>query len=797
MVSFGALMSSHAAWGDEAAQKPVAGGKLANSDQAAYAFDIASQPLPQALAAFSAITGIQVLYTDKSIYALRSAALKGTFGTNDGLRTLLAGTGLQYRYTVDQSVTIEKRPAASGLSDGITLDAITVIGTRQSRYDSRYSETGTLLAKDVTDIPRTVDVIPEQLLLDQHASELEDVYRLSPNVVNVDGYGGSREDFLIRGFRRRDDIYRNGVRLKTNGRVNPDTVDSVQIVKGPVAEIGQMTPGGLVNIITKKPKFTRENHVATDFNEYGERQVQADFTGPLNDEKTMAYRLTTSAENSRNFRKADIDRQFLSSSFYWEGETGANVNFNYEYTHDERPIDRGVITVPAGGGKRSIVNTAVDTRFDQSNLNNRDVSTHIFEVDSAIPVFNDDWTLENKLFYAYEQVDEIRNEVVNVSNTGVLTRRVQGNDDRELGTVFARMQMRGEFDAGLPVDLVSGVELRHQDESWTNFAGANQTGGTVSNPSSFTLVDNTDSNPILRRYTKVKQLSYGPYAQGDIHLTDAVTLTLGARYEVVANEYSQIDRLTDTASGFDPGSDGHLTKSAGLVWKPVEDLSLYASYAETFQSQNIYSGNETTAVFDPEQGRQYEVGAKWSGWNDRILLSGALFDIRQENVVETVNGTPELTGGIRSRGAEAVITANPVQGFNLRAGVGVLDAEIESENANNGNTPTNTPDITTSLWASYEFQKAESSLKGLGFGAGLYHVGNRYGDSAHNFELGDYTLLDVGIWYYLPVRNESRVRFDLGVKNVTDEKYYVASGGTYRVSVGAPRTFYGSIRFEF
>lgn len=791
MVSLVALMNSHTAWGDEAKQN-----QTTEASQAKYPFDIASQPLPQALAAFSSITGIQVLYTEKSIYSYRSGALQGEFAANDGLHILLDGSGLQFRYTADRSVTIEK-PVAGNLNDQAELDAITVVGTRQSRYDSRYAETGTLIAKNITDIPRTVDVIPEQLLLDQHASELEDVYRLSPNVVNVDGYGGSREDFLIRGFRRRDDIYRNGVRLKTNGRVNPDTVDSVQIVKGPVAEIGQMTPGGLVNIITKKPQFITENHIATDFNEYGEREVQADFTGPLNEEKTIAYRLTTSVENSRNFRKADIDRQFVSSSFYWEGDNGANVNFNYEYTHDERPIDRGVITAPGSGTQRTIVNTSVDTRFDQSDLNNRDVSTHIFELDSAIPVFNDDWTFENKLFYAYEQVDEIRNEVVNVSNTGVLTRRVQGNDDRELSTAFVRMQLRGEFDAGLPMDLVSGVELRHQDETWTNFAGANQTGGTVSNPSSFTLVDNTDSNPILRRYTEVKQLSYGPYAQGDIHLTDAVTMTLGARYEVVANEYNQVDRLTDTASGFDPDSDGHLTKSAALVWKPVEELSLYASYAETFQSQNIYSGDEATAVFAPEKGRQYEVGAKWSGWNDRLLLSGALFDIRQKNVVETVNGTPEMTGGIRSRGAETVITANPVQGLNLRAGVGLLDAEIVSENANNGNTPTNTPDITTSLWASYEFQKAESNLKGLGFGAGLYHVGNRYGDSAHSFELGDYTLLDLGMWYYLPVRNESRVRFDLGVKNVTDEQYYVASGGTYRVSVGAPRTFFGSIRFEF
>ena len=765
-------------------------------NQIRFQFNIAAQPLPQALAAFSDVTGLQVLYTEQSIYQIEAQALQGEFTADQALNALLKDSNIEFSYTSANSITLRRRSAVSDDRD-TTLDTLEIIGTRQSRYDSRRAETGTMIPKDVTEIPRTVEVIPEQLLLDQHAQELDEVYRLSPNVVNMDGYGGSREDFLIRGFRRRDDIYRNGVRLKTNGRINPSTVENVQIVKGPVAEIGQMTPGGLVNVITKKPGYEQQAHAVTSFNEHGQKQVLGDVTGPFGEDDAFAYRITTSAEDSENFRDAKTERQFLNGSLSWMSDGGSVVDFSYEYTHDERPVDRGVVTVPGSGTSREIADVSLNTRFDQANLNNRDVTTHIWELDNSVPVFDDDWYLESKLFYAYEQVDELRNEVTNVSSTGVLTRRVQGNDDRELSTAFGRMQLRGEADIWLPIDLVSGVELRHQYETWTNFSGQDQVGGTISNPSSFTLVDNTSSNPRSRQYTEVEQISYGPYAQGDLHLTDDVTLTLGARYEVFDNEYSAENKLNGDLSGADPKRDGKLTKSAGLLWKPVDQVSLYASFAETFQSQNIYTGNETTAVFAPEEGRQYEVGAKWSGLKDRLLLTAALFDIEQENVVETVNGTPQLTGGIRSRGFESSVTATPVKGLNLRGSVGFLNAEIVSDNDNNGNRPANTPEMTASLWTSYEFQDAASDFKGLGFGGGLTHVGNRYGDNGHSFELDDYTVFDLGVWYYLPLQNESRVRFDLGVKNVTDEEYYVASGGTYRVSVGNPRTVFGSVRVEF
>lgn len=758
-------------------------------------YTIPAQPMTGALILFGQQADLQVTVDGALLRGLNAPTVQGRMAGQQALQQLLAGSGLTHRVENGTTIIIEKATQQTG--NVLQLDPVYVIGTAQSRYDSRDAETGSLIAKDVTDIPRTVDIIPEQLLLDQQAREMEDVYRLSPNVVTVDGFGGTREDYLIRGFRRRDDIYRNGVRLKTNSRIDPQTVDNIQFLKGPVAEIGQMTPGGLVNVITKKPEFEASHSAEINLDEHGTRQLGADLTGPVNDAKTLAFRVNTAVEDSENFRNSEIERQYLSSSLAWEGNSGARIGLNHEYSHDERPLDRGHVTQAVANGRREVVRVSPETRYDNPDFNKREASYHILELDTSIPLGDSAWSIDNKLFYSQETTDDLRVEVTNVNAAGVLTRQVQGNRDRTLATQFARMQLTGDVELGIPVDIAAGVEYHQQDEDWINFSGANQVGGTIYNPSSFTVVDNS-ATPNSQLWTDVRQVSYGPYAQTDLELIRNLTLTLGARYEYFDGEFDRVNQLTNAVSGANPEKDSHLAKSAGLVWKPHRDLSLYGSYAETFQTQNIYGGNSTVVVLPPEQGEQYEIGAKWSGLDGKLLLTGALFQIEQDNVVETVNGNPVLTGGQRSRGAEVSAVANPMQGFNLRGGLGLVDAEIVSTSATtDGKRPTNTPPVTASLWASYEFQQADSPVKGLGFGAGAYYVGKRYGDSANSWDIGDYTLFDVGAWYYLPLQDEKRLRFDLGVKNLMDEEYYAASGGNFRVSVGSPRTFFAGLRAEF
>lgn len=757
-------------------------------------YDIPAGPLAPALNRFAEESGLQLVYGAELTLGLTTAGLKGAFAAEDGLRRLLAGTGVTWTFAGTSSVTLSKVQTSGAL----VLDTVSVLGTKQSRYDSRRAETGSRFDKDLIDIPRTIDIIPEQLLLDQHAREMEDVYKLSPNTVSADGFGGTREDYIIRGFRRDDDIYRNGVRLKTSGRFDPATVDSIQIMKGPVADIGQMTPGGLVNVVTKKPQFEAEHHVETNFDEDGERNLTFDATGAIGDSENFAYRITTSGDQGETFRKnSKVERQFLSTSFLWVGDSGATARVNHEVTNDDRTMDRGLPTVAGNGSTRLIADVPTDTAYHPDFVD-RQATYHIFEFDGAVPLGDSPWSVENKVAYYTEKAQDVYVEVRSIAADGTLTRRVQGNDDRNLQTLFGRLQARGKFDAlVMPTELVFGFEYHQQDHDWRNYAGANQVGGTVNNPTPEILVDDS-GNPSSLQFTDLSQKSYGPYFATDIEIMPTVNLTGGLRYEFYNGNFYRKNLLTNAITTAEQPRDAKLTKTAGLVWKPVETVALYANYADTFTAQGLIAGNESVLVLDPEQGRQYEAGVKWNALGGKLLLNAAVFDIKKENVVETVNGEPQLVGEVNTSGVEVSGVGNPTPGWNIRGGLGFLKADIVStDTATNGNRPRGVPKVTASLWTSYEFTDTGTNLDGLGVGGGVTYVGTRFGDDAHTYKLGQYLLFDVGLWYYLPVGKEKRLRFDLGVKNITDETYYTASGGTYRINAGAPRTVFGGIRFDF
>lgn len=774
-------------------------------------FDIPAGALANVLNQFAAEAGILLSADAQLLQGIQSNGLTGEHSAESGLQALLKDSGLEFvtdnnNYVlqpISQSSPVNlSAPAADSDNNVHQLGALSVIGTPQSRYESRYADTAMRLPKSLDKVSRSIDVIPEQLMLDQQAREMADTFRFSPNMAVSDGFGGTREHTLIRGFERNDNVYRNGVPSGNSSRVDPATIDNVQIIKGPVADIGRMSPGGIVNIETKQPQFNREHSITTTFDEHGQRRGVVDLTGPVGDSENLAYRLTGSLEDSDTFRDTNVDRKFLSSSLLWQDNSGWLVSLNHEYTRDRREVDRGLISVPTDNSKRQIANVSRKTRYDGNIPNERDSEVNHVEFKLVIPLADPAWKVDNKLFYSRETSNDIKAEVAAVGpDSGLadnlLARRVIENSDGEVVHKFIRSQLIGEIDTIVPIRLATGVEYREFNQKWKNASGSTQIGGTVFDPDSFTLINDINT-PNSYSANEANIRSHGVFSAMDILLTDKLTLDVGVRYERFRNNNEQNNLLAGTTNKNDSGRSGKLTKGVGLVWETLPGLNLYVSYADTFEPQNIYSGDQRVLSADPREGRQVEAGVKWSSSDNRYFITGAVFDLQEDNVVEFVNGEPELVGGLSSRGVEFTMTANPVDGFNVRGAIGMLNARIDSSNeATNRNRPRNVPTTTASLWASYEFQNPESTFRGLGIGSGLTHASNRYGDNQHSFKIGDYTVVDAGIWYYLPAYKNSQLRFDLGVKNITDKKYITASGGNTRISVGDPRTVFGGVRLEF
>lgn len=670
---------------------------------------------------------------------------------------------------------------------------IVVTGTPPERYYARDAQMADRLGKDILDIPRSVDSIPEQLLTDQHVRELSEVYRYSPGVAISDGYGGTREDYLIRGFRRRDDVFRDGVRLKTNNTVDPSTISSVEILKGPASDIGQMTPGGLINYITRKPELDPAYRLDVNVDSEGERQGFIDATGPLGG--GFAFRAAGSYENGETFRQnSDQERLFGYAALGWYGDNGASALVTIEHGDDSRALDRGLITVPDTNGPlaRVMADVPRDLAYHPS-FSVRDADYTFVSADLSIPLGNA-LVAEAKFANYDEGSSDVHVEVAAVAAYGTLTRYVQGNDDRSLKTRFFRFQLRTADEGWGPIKAIVGAEHRRQTEYWVNYRGPNQILGTVTDPMSDQLVNNGRAYTVRNKFD-VRQTDYGFYALTDIEVVEQLVVTLGGRYEFYSGSFDNGSLLTNTSNVMDFPTEEKFTKSGAIAWHPQPSMTVYANYSDTFQPSSYYDNNPT--IFPAQNGRMYEVGVKQALFGDRLLLTGALYDVKQSNVVENVDGVAQLTGGQRSKGFELGAVGSPSEGLNIRGGIGYADAEIVSENANGGNLPTNVPRWTASLWTSYEFKDPDSPLQGLGFGLGIAHASNRFGDTANSYSIGDYTIIDSSIWYYIPLSTGAQLRLDAGVKNIADDHYYASSGGTYRIGVGGPRTVFAGLSVEF
>jgi len=227
----------------------------------------------------------------------------------------------------------------------------------------------------------------------------------------------------------------------------------------------------------------------------------------------------------------------------------------------------------------------------------------------------------------------------------------------------------------------------------------------------------------------------------------------------------------------------------GIVYQPIEPISLYASYSRSFQATSIFSPAEP----EPERGEQYEVGVK-ADLSDQLSATLAFFDLTRSNLPTPDPDNPGLSiqvGEQRSRGIELNVSGEILPGWNIIAGYAFTDAEItEDNNFEVGNQLNNVPKNAVNLWTTYEIQSG--NLQGLGFGLGVFFTGKRQGDLANTFELPSYTRTDVAVFY-----NRDNFRAAFNVRNLFDVEGFVSAQSRTRVFPSEPLTVVGSLSWEF
>jgi iron complex outermembrane receptor protein len=764
-----------------------------------FSFSMAAQPLPQALSDFSRITGISVVYTDEAPYGITAPAVSGQFSAEQAMQRLLAGSGFTFRRTDGHTLVLEPLPTAGALNLGATT--ITSVMDQSTSYQPPDTSSVMRTSASLQEIPQTVNIVPAQVIRDQTPRNLDDALANVSGITQGNTLGSTQDSVMTRGFgdNRNGSIMRDGMPI-VQGRGMNATVDRVEVLKGPASLLyGIQDPGGVVNMVSKKPELEQYNALTVRGSTYGEVKNGSggtfDSTGALG-ESGLAYRMVLDHEDEDYWRNYGVHRETLvAPSLAWFGEN-TKLLFAYEHREFLTPFDRGTVIDPRDNHPLDIPR---DRRLDEpfNNMEGRSDLYH-FEADHQL---NDNWNAHFGYSWNRETYDASQVRVTAIdTNKGTLTRSMDGTQNALSTDRFTTASLEGNVDvAGMRHDVVFGIDDEYRkiyredlirQKSLTTFSYLNpvygrEVAGTTVSPADSAQTDKLRSDSV--------------FLQDSIHLTDQWILVAGGRFQ----EY---DQYAGKGVPFKANTDSNGQKwvpRAGLVYRYTDELSFYGSYTESFKPNSTIaplSGSSTVldGSIAPEEAKSWEVGARLD-MPGRITGNVALFDIKKRNVLVANSEGPvtlySAAGEVRSRGLELDLSGQLSERWSMIGSYAYTDAEVTEDPDYKGKKLQNVAKNSGSLSAVYDFGSIIGGDQ-LRLGAGARYVGERAGNAVNDFELPSYTVADAFATYDTQLDGQ-RVKFQLNVKNLFDRTYYTSAASRFFVSMGDSRQVTLSSTLEF
>jgi iron complex outermembrane receptor protein len=805
----------------------------ASQTEQTYSFDIPSQSLAQAIADFSAITGLQVLYTEMVAFEVTAPALQGSFTAEQALNQLVAGSGLHYRYTNANTITLE--PMAVQDDGTIELEAITVTGTRQEGY--RVSDTGALgVPLAVSETPASVTVISDDLLKDIAARDTDNFLTYVPGVSSADKSGGIRRIFNIRGFPQ-GSYFVDGLRLSVESvSTQPiETIERIEVLKGPSGvEAALASPGGYINFVTKKPQ---ETYSATVFGGVGDAnfwRVGGDITGPLLGDGAISGRLIAIYEQQQWSRPGQDDRPLLTinPSLRWRPTDDTTFDVQLLYIDQDTPLDRGVIYLEGAGFDDDFA--PGDWSYHQ-NDDSQPIETLRWDVQFE-HFFND--VFSTRVFYRKFDEDVTRSGFRNAdseTSDGVLytndvdsltwsgerlfsafnffTDTVESDDYAVGGEITASFDIKtstNTFKVGYYRE--DTLAFFSSDASSTRYLSRtievdvldpsndiDEFGETVETFANFEVASTIDSyygqwlaewSP---RFRTIASIRYDETEVGERETLKGLTA----------------EAIADIEASFAPGPvelfDGVVTgdltsyRLAGS-YDLTDKFTIFAGYSTSAEPQQGFLPNG--GAIDPIEAESFELGTKWQFAGGRALLTGTVYWLERDNISVDDPDNNQLEsfvlplGKVRIRGLELEAVGKITNTLSVFSGLALQDSEIlESDDPIVGNRFANVPEFQVSAFVNYN--GADFGLPRLDLAVGVVHQGKREANSANQFRLPAYTRVDAAVGYTF--ENDLEVR--LNVENVFDETYYTAAQdsifGADQISVGDERLFQANVIKRF
>ena len=661
----------------------------------------------------------------------------------------------------------------------------------QGRYLSLDKVNAVKTPTPIIDVPQSLTILGEQQIEDQAFQSLGDVLKYTPGIAISQGEG-HRDAMIIRGIQTTADFFVDGLRDDVQYYRPLYNVEQLEVLRGSNALLfGRGGGGGVINRVQKKPVLG-EQFAAVDIgaDTFGAWTSSIDVNADAGDR--VGLRLNAyyqQLENHRDYYDGDSYAINPTAKFAFGDDT--SVFLSYEYVDDDRVVDRGVPSRFVAGGPNKPLENYEDTFFGSRNRNDTQLEAQLWR-GRLEHAFSEQ--LRGNVTVQYADYDKrYRNlypsDTVIVNNGRIDEVELDGyRDTTDRNNLIAQANLVGEFSTGrFGHTVLFGIEAGNQDtdNSRLDNVFADNSDDQITIPFSDPLVIPAFAYSNLVRDRKSEVQFTSVYLQDQISVTEQFKVLLGARYDRF--DIDVVDRIErddgDDQNGRFDRVDEEWTPRLGLIYKPAENVSLYASYSETFlplSGDQFLTLNLVTENTKPQFFENREVGLKWD-IKPSLALTTAIFELERDSYTSVDPLNPEqvvIIEGSRTRGVELQLTGALTENWIVTAGYSYLDGEVQRDDGtgNDGNDTRQTPENMFSIWNSYQ------ATDRLRFGLGLTYQDSFFIQEDNSVEVPSYTRVDAAAYYRL----SDTMRLQLNVENLLDEDYFPDAHSNTNITTGRP-----------
>lgn len=639
--------------------------------------------------------------------------------------------------------------------------------------------TATRTPTPLRDVPQAVSVVTRNLIADQTMDSMADVVAYVPAVGMAQGEG-HRDAPIFRGNTSTADFFVDGLRDDTQYLRDVYNVERVEVLKGPNGMVfGRGGVGGVINRVTRQADWMPAREVTLQGGSPAHRRLTADVGGAANG--AVAARVAGVYENSETHRDgADLERYGVNPTVAFALGSNTTLRAGYEFFQDERVNDRGV---PSFQGRP--LETDPSTFFGNPDVN--DARIRLNRVSSTVEHKAGRITLRNSTSYAdYDKYYQnlVPGAVNAVRTTLALTGYSSGTDRRN---VFNQTDLILPAQTGrVEHTVLVGAELGRQVTDNLRLTAFFPTVTPMTTSIALPLDSPLTTLPVEFRTSAREQDNHGVattaavYVQDQIALSQQVHAIAGLRYD----RFDVAFRDNRTAKEF-ASTDGLVSPRLALIYKPIAPVSLYASYARSSlprAGEQLSSLTLSTQTLEPENFRNYEVGAKWE-LTPALSFTTAVYRLDHGNVVvrDPLNPTlSHLVDAERSTGLELELSGTVIDRWSVHGGYAYQNAEITrslSAAVVAGNRLGQVPDHSFSLWNRYDVSRM------WGMGLGIISRSESFVATDNAVVLPAFARVDAAVFF----RITPRVRAHINVENLFDARYYPSAHSNNNIAPGSPR----------